>query len=117
MNIEQAKKISHDRRKGRVRAKISGTAKRPRLNVFRSNTGMYLQLIDDDNGVTLVSAHTKEIKNIKKKSEASEALGKLLAEKALAKNIKSVVFDRGGNLYTGRIKAAAEGARAGGLEF
>jgi len=117
MNNQKAKKISHERRKGRVRAKISGTAARPRLNVFRSNTGMYLQLIDDDNNVTLVSAHSKEIKGVIKKSLIAEALGKLIAEKALAKNIKAVVFDRGGNLYTGRIKAAAEGARAGGLDF
>lgn len=117
MNKEKAKKISHERRKGRVRAKITGTAKRPRLSVFRSNTGMYLQLIDDDKGVTLISAHSKELKGVKKKSAIAEALGKLIAEKAIAKNIKAVVFDRGGNLYTGRVKAAAEGARAGGLEF
>jgi len=117
MNIAKAKKIAHDRRKGRVRAKISGTAARPRLSVFRSNTGMYLQLIDDDKGVTLVSAHSKELKALKKKVVVSEALGKLIAEKAMAKNIKSVVFDRGGNLYTGRIKAVADGARAGGLDF
>ena len=117
MNKNQAKQIIHDRRKGRVRAKISGTAKRPRLNVFRSNAGMFLQLIDDDKNITLVSAHSKEIKGVTKKSEVATALGKLIAEKALAKHIKMVVFDRGGNLYTGRVKAAADGARAGGLEF
>lgn len=117
MNNQKAKNILHARRKGRVRAKISGTAARPRLNVFRSNTGMFLQLIDDENGVTLVSAHSKEIKGIIKKSLVAEALGKSLAEKAVAKKITKVVFDRGGNLYTGRIKAAADGARAGGLEF
>lgn len=106
-----------ERRARRVRIKIFGTADRPRLSVFRSNQGMYLQLIDDAAGKTLVSAYSKELKKTAKKAEVAEALGKLIAEKAVAKNIKKVVFDRGGNLYTGRVKAAAEGARAGGLEF
>ena len=101
----------------RVRAKISGTATRPRLSVFRSNTGMYVQLIDDENGRTMLSAHSREIKTKNKKTSVSQGLGKLLAEKAVALNIKQVVFDRGGNLYTGRVKAVAEGAREGGLSF
>ncbi len=118
MNPQKAKKSLLARRAARVRVKISGTAARPRLNVFRSNTGLYLQLIDDVKGVTLVSAHTKELKEKKiKKSEAALELGKLIAKRAVEKNIKQVVFDRGGNLYTGRVKAAAEGAREGGLEF
>lgn len=117
MNTQKTKQLQQARRQGRIRAKISGTAARPRLSVFRSNTGMYLQLIDDENSVTLVSAHSKEIKGKMKKTEVALALGKILAEKAIAKNIKQVVFDRGGNFYTGRVKAAAEGARAGGLEF
>lgn len=116
MNKDKAKKLLHTRRKVRVRAKIFGTATRPRLSVFRSNTGMYLQLIDDDKGVTIVSAFSKEVK-VTKKTELAIALGKLIAEKAIAKNIKQVVFDRGGSLYTGRVKAVAEAARAAGLEF
>lgn len=117
MNKDKAKNLLHIRRKVRVRSRIFGTASCPRLNVFRSNTGMYLQLIDDDNGVTLASAFSSEVKNIKKKTDLAVALGKLIAEKAIAKNIKKVVFDRGGNLYTGRVKAVAEAARAAGLVF
>lgn len=118
MNIQKAKQLLHARRARRVRVKISGTADCPRLSVFRSNTGLYLQLINDATGITLVSAHTRDLKAKKiKKAEAALELGKLLAEKAIAKKIKKVVFDRGGNLYTGRVKAVAEGARAGGLEF
>jgi large subunit ribosomal protein L18 len=112
-----SKNLSLARRKRRVRVKISGTAARPRLSVFRSNTGMFVQLIDDEQGKTLASAHSKEIKKAAKKSAVAEELGKMIAEKAIAKNIKQVVFDRGGNFYTGRVKAVAEGARAGGLEF
>ncbi len=118
MNTQKAKQLLHERRARRVRVKISGTGDCPRLSVFRSNTGLYIQLINDVTGTTLASAHTREIKDKKiKKSEAAMELGKLLAEKAVAKKIKKVVFDRGGNLYTGRVKAVAEGARAGGLEF
>lgn len=105
------------RRHGRVRAKISGTAARPRLSVFRSNKGMYLQLIDDMTGQTLVSARTSELKDKGKNIDHSNALGKLLAEKALAKKITTVVFDRGYYKYHGRVKAVAEGAREGGLKF
>jgi large subunit ribosomal protein L18 len=117
MNSQQAKNISKQRRQKRVRIKIHGTAKRPRLSVFRSNTGLYLQLIDDEAGKTVAAAHSREVKNVKKKTEIAEALGKLIAEKAIALKILEVVFDRGGNLYTGRVKAVAEGARAGGLKF
>ncbi len=108
--------MSKLRRQKRVRVKISGTAARPRLSVFRSNAGMYLQLIDDEGKKTLASAHSREVKGAKK-TEASELLGKLIAEKAAALKITKVVFDRGGNLYTGRVKAVADGARAAGLEF
>jgi len=118
MNSQKAKQLSHARRARRIRIKISGTEKRPRLSVFRSNTGLYLQLINDETGITLVSAHTRDIKDKKlKKVEVAMELGKLIAERAIAKKIKSIVFDRGGNIYTGRVKAVAEGARAGGLEF
>ena len=105
------------RRHHRVRAKISGTADRPRLSVFRSNRGMYLQAIDDTKGVTLASAHSREVKAKGNKTEISQALGALLAEKLLAKKIKQIVFDRGSNAYHGRVQAAAEGARQAGLQF
>ncbi len=117
MNKHQAKNASKVRRQRRIRMIISGTAARPRLSVAKSNTSLYLQLIDDIKGVTLVAAHSRDLKEKQAKTAGAAALGKLLAEKALAKNIKSVVFDRGGNRYTGRVKAAADGAREGGLEF
>jgi len=105
------------RRHGRVRAKISGTASRPRLSVFRSNKGMYLQLIDDSSSKTLVSASSRELKEKGKKIEISFNLGKLIAQKAKKQKIESVVFDRGSYKYHGRVKAVALGAREGGLNF
>ena len=111
----QTKRI---RRHARIRAKISGTAACPRFSVFRSNRGMFLQLIDDEAGKTLVSAGAKEIKAKKlSKSEMAAELGKLLAEKAVAKKISRAVFDKSFYKFHGRIKAAAEAARAGGLKF
>ena len=104
-----------------LRNKISGTSIKPRLNVFRSLKNIYAQIIDDENGVTLVSASTlsPELKDIKNggNKEAAVEVGKLLAKKALEKNIESVVFDRGGYIYHGRVAALAEGAREGGLKF
>ncbi len=117
MNKEKIKKVKQIRRRGRIRVKIKGTAKRPRLSVFKSNKGMYLQLIDDDNGVTLASAGIGEVKKTDKKEAVSFELGKIIAKKGLDKKIENVVFDRGGNKYHGRIKAAADGAREGGLKF
>ncbi|HNX10870.1 MAG TPA: 50S ribosomal protein L18 [bacterium] len=118
MNKQIAKNSKLERRHVRVRAKIEGTAARPRLNVFRSNTGLFLQLIDDVKGVTLVSADSKELKDVKKpKLELAKTLGELLAKKAQDKKISAVVFDRGGYRYHGRVKAVAEGARQGGLQF
>ncbi|MFH0840474.1 MAG: 50S ribosomal protein L18 [bacterium] len=117
MTKEIIKQIKKERRAKRTRAKIFGTAKTPRLSVFKSNTGMYLQLIDDDAGKTLIGAHSKEIKKKDKKAVISYELGKLIATKALEKNIKKVIFDRGSFPYHGRVKAAADGAREGGLEF
>ena len=104
-------------RQRRVRAKIFGTGERPRLNVFRSNRGLYLQLIDDEAGRTIVSVSSKEIKEPGAKTSVSAAAGKLLAQKALAKGINCAVFDRRGNKYHGRIKAVAEAARAAGLKI
>ena len=105
-------------RHARVRRKISGTAECPRLNVFRSNKNIYAQLIDDVAGVTLASASAldKEISGATK-TEQAQAVGKLIAERAAAKGIKEVVFDRGGYLYHGRVQALAEAARENGLEF
>jgi large subunit ribosomal protein L18 len=102
----------------RIRKTISGTATNPRLSVFRSNKEIYAQLIDDVNGVTLLSASSRE-KEIGKGTnvEVATAVGKLVAEKALKAGIEVVTFDRGGYLYHGRIKSLAEGARAAGLKF
>ncbi len=115
-------------RRRRIRAKIFGTASRPRLSVFRSTKHIYLQLIDDEKGHTLAAASDLELKKKKIKETDKEKemtnkvkiafrVGKLLAEKAKEKGIEKVVFDRGGYKYHGRVKAAAEGAREGGLIF
>ena len=103
----------------RVRGKISGTPECPRLNVFRSNANIYAQIIDDVNGVTLASASTldKEFEGATGNVEAAKKVGLVLAERAKAKGIEDVVFDRGGYLYHGRVAALAEGAREGGLNF
>ena len=103
----------------RVRGKVAGTPERPRLNVFRSNANIYAQIIDDVNGVTLVSANTleKEFEGATGNCEAAKKVGTVLAERAKAKGIDMVVFDRGGYLYHGRVAALAEGAREGGLQF
>ena len=104
----------------RIRKKVNGTAAKPRLSVFRSNTSLYLQLINDDEGVTITAASTRD-KDIAAqsgtKSDKAKLAGAALACKAQELGIKEVVFDRGGNLYHGRVKAAAEGAREGGLQF
>ena len=103
----------------RVRAKISGTPDRPRLNVFRSEANIYAQIIDDVNGVTLASANSLEkgFQAEGTKSDVAKQIGKLVAERAKAKGIENVVFDRGGYVYHGRVQALAEGAREGGLQF
>ncbi len=103
----------------RVRGKVSGTADCPRLCVYRSTNNIYAQLIDDVNGVTLASASSldKSIEGNGGNKEAAKAVGKLIAERAKEKNITDVVFDRGGNIYHGRVKELAEGARESGLNF
>ena len=113
------RKAERERRHARVRNKVSGTADRPRLCVFRSNSNLYAQIIDDVAGNTLVSASTldKEIKTKKSNIEAAKEVGALIAKRALEKNIKEVVFDRGGYIYHGVIKELAEAAREGGLTF
>jgi len=116
MNISQIKQNKIARRNKRIRARISGTAARPRLSVFKSHKFIFLQLIDDENGTTLVSAWSKDCKG-KTPAERAKEVGIELAKKALGLKIGSVVFDRGGYLYTGHIKAVADGARQGGLKF
>lgn len=102
----------------RVRKKIKGTPERPRLNVFRSNKAIYCQIIDDLKGHTLVAADSMEHKGFTgTKTDMAKQVGKTIAEKAKAAGIEAVVFDRGGYLYHGRVKALAEGAREGGLNF
>ena len=103
----------------RVRGKISGTPECPRLNVFRSNANIYAQIIDDVNGVTLVSASTleKDFEGATGNAEAAKKVGAALAERAKAKGIEQVVFDRGGYIFHGRVAALAEGAREAGLKF
>jgi len=105
--------------RSRIRGKISGTAERPRLSVYRSNKEMYVQLIDDTAGVTIAAASTrdKDFARNGNKSEQGKLVGTTLAKKAAEKGITEVVFDRGGYLYHGRVKAVAEGAREGGLKF
>ena len=113
------KNKSRLRRHKRVRAKINGTAECPRLNVFRSSKHIYAQIIDDVNGVTLcaASSNEKHFEGLGSNCEAATKVGKLVAERAKAKGIETVVFDRGGYIYHGRVKALAEGAREGGLDF
>ena len=113
------RKMERARRHARVRRKISGTAERPRLCVYRSNTNLYVQVIDDVAGVTLVSASTldKEVKTKYANKEAAKEVGALIAKRALEKNIKDVVFDRGGYIYHGVVKELADAARNGGLTF
>ena len=106
------------KRHSRVRSKISGTAERPRLSVFRSESNIYAQIIDDAAGVTLASASTveKTFEGNGSNCEAAKKIGAVIAERALQKGIEEVVFDRGGYIYHGRVKALAEGAREGGLK-
>lgn len=113
------RKLERERRHKRVRTKISGTAECPRLCVFRSNTNIYAQVIDDTKGVTLVQASTldKEVKTKHSNKEAAKEVGALVAKRALDKNIKTVVYDRGGYIYHGVVKELAEAAREAGLDF
>jgi len=104
----------------RIRAKIAGTAQKPRLSVFRSNSEIYAQLIDDDNAVTLAAASSRDkdiVAQKTPKTEKGKLVGQAIARKAKELGLENVVFDRGGNLYHGRVKAVADGAREGGLVF
>lgn len=110
--VARRKKI-HDK----IRSKINGTSDMPRMSIFRSNKQIYVQLIDDVNGSTLAAASSKDIKDSGSKSDVSAAVGKAIAAKATSKGISAVVFDRGGFLYHGRVKALADAAREAGLKF
>ena len=113
------RKLERQRRHERVRTKISGTSECPRLCVFRSNANVYAQIIDDTKGITLAQASTldKEVKTKHSNKEAAKEVGTLVAKRALEKNIKTVVYDRGGYVYHGVVKELAEAAREAGLEF
>jgi large subunit ribosomal protein L18 len=111
------RRAARSRRHRRVRVHVTGTAGRPRLAVFRSLHHIYAQLIDDETGRTLASASTVDLKAGAKNAGAAEKVGKAIADKAKAAGVQQVVFDRGGFLYHGRVKALAEAARAAGLEF
>jgi large subunit ribosomal protein L18 len=115
VKVERRQRIKYG-----IRQKISGTAQKPRLSVFRSNMDIYAQLIDDENGVTLAAASSKDKEVLAQKvnkSEKGKLVGEAIAKKAVALGLTTCVFDRGGYLYHGRVKAVAEGAREGGLKF
>ncbi|NLV92203.1 MAG: 50S ribosomal protein L18 [Firmicutes bacterium] len=116
---KNSRAMERKRRHVRVRTKISGTAQRPRLNVFRSLRHIYAQVIDDVAGHTLAAASTLELKDLENtgNKEAARAVGELVAKRALEKGVSEVVFDRGGFIYHGRVAALAEGAREAGLKF
>lgn len=116
MSTTVSKIEKRNRRHGRVRSKVSGTAECPRLSVFRSNRFLYTQLIDDEKEVTLTASNSKKVEGTTARARAS-ALGKLIAEQAKKIGIEKVVFDRGGFLYSGSIKDFADSAREGGLKF
>lgn len=119
MVAKKDKNAARKKRHLRVRSKISGTAERPRLAVYRSNKNIYAQIIDDVQGTTLVSASSLEagFEGIGSNKEAAKKVGKMVAERAIQKGIDEVVFDRGGYIYHGRVSELAEGAREGGLKF
>ena len=118
MSIEEKKILTRARRAVRVRSKVRGTPERPRLSVFRSNRAIWAQVIDDRSGRTLVSAATAHVTETGlSKTDQATKVGQLLAERAKAAGIEKVVFDRGPYLYHGRVKALADGARQGGLDF
>jgi large subunit ribosomal protein L18 len=122
MSSEKGREAARRRRQRRVRANVSGTPERPRLNVYRSLVHIYAQVIDDASGQTLVSASTNDVELRpqmagKKKAEQAKLVGQAVAQRAKAKGVTQVTFDRGGYRYHGRVKALADGAREGGLEF
>jgi large subunit ribosomal protein L18 len=123
MTIQKKIKKRNERRKKSIRSKVFGTPERLRLTVFKSNTGIYAQIIDDIKGHTIISASSIDKETSKKitkemnKTDISKIVGTVIAERAKSKNINQVVFDRNGNIYTGRVKALADAAREAGLQF
>ena len=113
------RRLERTRRHARVRTKVVGTAERPRLCVFRSNSNLYVQIIDDTKGITLAQASTldKEVKTKHSNKEAAKEVGALIAKRAMEKDIKTVVYDRGGYIFHGVVKELADAAREAGLEF
>ena len=116
MSVKREKRI---RKHKMIRSNMHGTKERPRLHIFRSNQHIYAQIVDDDKAKIILSVSDKDVKNAKKetKSETAKEVGKLIAKKAAEAKIDKIVFDRGGNIFHGRIKAVADGAREGGLKF
>jgi large subunit ribosomal protein L18 len=112
-----SKNVTRQKRHLRIRKIVDGTTERPRLSIYRSNTAIYAQIIDDEKQTTLVSARSQELGLKGSNIGSAKAVGKLIAEKALAKGVVSVVFDRGGYLYHGKVKAFADAAREAGLQF
>jgi large subunit ribosomal protein L18 len=119
MAVAQSKSKSalKSKRRARIRSKVFGTRERPRFSVYRSNQGIYAQLIDDIEGHTLVAADSRHVEPGENRVETSRRVGELVAQKAIGEGIEAVVFDRGGNAYHGRVAALADGARSGGLKF
>ena len=117
MAVTEARKARKNRRRARIRRKIFGTAERPRLSVYRSNVHTYAQLINDLEGHTLVAANSREVEGAENRTEAARKVGELIAKRAAGAGVEAAVFDRGGNMYHGRVAALAEGARADGLKF
>lgn len=115
-NIVEKKRAHRDKRRARIRRRISGTPERPRISVYRSNNYTYLQLIDDEAGHTLVAVDTREIEGAESRTDAAYKAGETLARKAIEAGIEKAIFDRGGNKYHGRVKAVAEGTRSSGLK-
>jgi large subunit ribosomal protein L18 len=117
MAVVEKKRLHREKRRKRIRRKMSGTAERPRLSVFRSNAHIYAQLVNDDAGNTLAAADSRETGEAENRKEAARKVGELIASRASDAGIETVVFDRGGNKYHGRVAALAEGARSGGLKL
>ncbi len=117
MAVTEVKRTQKNRRRGRIRRKISGTAERPRLSVYKSNAHIYAQLIDDLEGRTLAAADSREVEGAESRKDAARQVGELIASRAGDAGLETAVFDRGGNKYHGRIAVLAEGARSGGLKL
>jgi large subunit ribosomal protein L18 len=117
MAVVEKKRLHREKRRKRVRRKVSGTAERPRLSVYRSNVHIYAQLVDDDAANTLAAADSREVGEAENRREAARKVGELIASRASDAGIEAAVFDRGGNKYHGRVAALAEGARSGGLKL